>query len=58
MAPSACSAAGTSNAKIKVLTIGSKAAPVEVGKKINGFYTVSWITKDRLVNWAIREKAQ
>lgn len=41
------------NAKITVLTIGAKTAPVEVGKKINGFYTVSWITKDRLVTWAI-----
>jgi hypothetical protein len=41
------------NARIKVLTIGARTAPVEVGKTINGFYTGDWITRDRLVTWSI-----
>ncbi|MFF4020166.1 hypothetical protein [Streptomyces sp. NPDC001843] len=45
--------AGDRNARIKVLTIGARTAPIEVGKTLNGFYTVDWITKDRLVTWSI-----
>ncbi|MFI8536802.1 hypothetical protein ACIGMX_42015 [Streptomyces aquilus] len=39
-------------ARIKVLTIGAETAPIEVGKAVNGFYTVAWVTKDRLVTWS------
>ncbi|MFE2421888.1 hypothetical protein [Streptomyces hokutonensis] len=41
------------NTRIKVLTIGARTAPVEVGRTINGFYTVDWITRNRLVTWSI-----
>jgi hypothetical protein len=41
------------NTRIRVLTIGSRTAPVEVGKTINGFYTVDWVTRNRLVTWSI-----
>ncbi|MBL1081697.1 hypothetical protein JK359_06840 [Streptomyces actinomycinicus] len=39
--------------RIRVLTIGGRTRPVDVGAPVNGFYEVDWITGNRLVTWAI-----
>ncbi|WP_089099711.1 hypothetical protein [Streptomyces hyaluromycini] len=39
--------------RIRVLTIGGRSAPVDVGKAVNGFYTLDWITPNRLVTWSV-----
>jgi hypothetical protein len=39
--------------RIRVLTLDGRTAPVEVGAPLHGFYTVDWISGNRLVTWAI-----
>ncbi|MFJ3308986.1 hypothetical protein ACIPSA_39265 [Streptomyces sp. NPDC086549] len=39
--------------RIRVLTLGGRTAPVDVGAPLQGFYTVDWISGNRLVTWAI-----
>ncbi|WP_162684291.1 hypothetical protein [Streptomyces populi] len=39
--------------RVRILTLDGKTAPVDVGAPLRGFYTVDWISGDRLVTWAI-----
>ncbi|MFI0968094.1 hypothetical protein ACH4S8_43135 [Streptomyces sp. NPDC021080] len=39
--------------RVRVLTIGGRTAPVDVGASLQGLYTVDWISGNRLVTWAV-----